>query len=793
MELKTILAMLLIMGAAMAFTNVGACGTLSTNAETYNLSSNLSINAATCLTISASNSVIYCNGKVIVGNNTNQTNGVYVTGNNNQIFGCNSTNFTNAYNIAGNNITLNGVIGTIRMGSGSFGTAFLGAGANILVINSTFYSFPPSYVTVYPASSTNFTMKNSIVYTNGSNGAVYGFNFNQTYINNTIITNQSFGIQTAGGGVVTFIIENNTIQSDGSAVGLSIFANGGRVFNNKFFGSSSTARISASTTNSGLGIYAANNFTCQIGTCVTDANGTNKYNGTYMAQNQGNIWQNIANGTLKVRGILPSASVPNYYLGVTGNGYPYNNSTSLGKFSCNFAGCGDYSPLTTYYGLIDTYQVSPANGFTYYNAPINLTFNCSSPIYGSMEAIVTVDSITRYSGNVLTNTNNTYLYPSSEVGAHTWYVSCSNQSDINTTATRSFTRLAAALNTTLISPANNSNTPTPTQILSWTCNSSDSSTITTSLVFDGATVVNNLPGTNLAQQNYTASLSLGVHSWYATCFAGAAINTSGVRFFTRTGSFNISLLAPSNNTNIYTTTYPFAWNVSGAVSSYLCNITINGTVQSANIPSPNASIMNVSASFPFQNNNKWNITCWDGTTANFSSTRNFSAFARPTCTISLSPFPTMNTSSNVSATPSPAGQYTYYFTTFDNVVVRPLSTENNFTVNSTYTSTRIYVYANSTIDASCSNYTLVFSTKQTTAQNDLFSSTITSFYLGYRDIIIGIFTVGIAFSLTSRIGTTAIATAVMWAIAFLLIGSSTLLYGAIVMLVLGLIATYGRL
>ena len=45
-----------------------------------------------------------------------------------------------------------------------------------------------------------------------------------------------------------------------------------------------------------------------------------------------------------------ASSITNYYIGTFGTGFPYNITKSA-KFSCNFADCADYAPLTPFYGI----------------------------------------------------------------------------------------------------------------------------------------------------------------------------------------------------------------------------------------------------------------------------------------------------------------------------------------------------------------------------------------------------------------------------------------------------------
>ncbi|MCX6770918.1 MAG: hypothetical protein NTX79_02585, partial [Candidatus Micrarchaeota archaeon] len=89
---------------------------------------------------------------------------------------------------------------------------------------------------------------------------------------------------------------------------------------------------------SGNNTFCLNNFTNTSSYYVTDTNGSNYYNTTVSGHAEGNIYANVLNGSVQVTGIANS-SISGLYIGTSGTGYPYSNSTSGGKFICNFAGC----------------------------------------------------------------------------------------------------------------------------------------------------------------------------------------------------------------------------------------------------------------------------------------------------------------------------------------------------------------------------------------------------------------------------------------------------------------------
>ena len=92
-------------------------------------------------------------------------------------------------------------------------------------------------------------------------------------------------------------------------------------------------------------IFRWNIFTSASGLYVNDTNGANFYNGSASGQNEGNLWANVLSGAVAMNGSAVSLYSQSYNVGSGGSGFPYNNTTSGGKFSCNAAGCGDYAPL----------------------------------------------------------------------------------------------------------------------------------------------------------------------------------------------------------------------------------------------------------------------------------------------------------------------------------------------------------------------------------------------------------------------------------------------------------------
>ena len=313
-----------------------SCKTLSTPNNVTTLASNVSINGQTCFNVTAENVTLDCNGFGIRGNNASGTYGIYSNQLNTTIRNCNVSNFNDAigsYNTAGTRI----------LDSSASSSA-----CNVLAL------YNATGAVVQNVNATKIGTACSVI------AIAYG--------SNTVVENST-------------LIGVNGVWTDGSTM-----ITGTRIVNNTFSCPASLQCINFGAKSSGS-MVALNNFS-GAGTYVIDNNGSNYYNYTVYGINQGNIYENVVNGSVSITGSSAS-SVPGFSVGTTGTGYPYNGTTSAGKFSCGFAGCGDYAPLTaapllncsnlTAAGT--TYKLfTPAsiNGATCFNVQAaNITLNCA--------------------------------------------------------------------------------------------------------------------------------------------------------------------------------------------------------------------------------------------------------------------------------------------------------------------------------------------------------------------------------------------------------------------------------
>ena len=267
------------------------------------------------------------------------------------------------------------------------------------------------------SSSSGSLTNSSVTCTNGANCIVLAPITTVTVSHSTVSSTQNYAVAISG----TFHIVNNVTWVKG---GLSVTGNNNNVFfstirgatlisgssngrfeNNTFDGRAGAKTISFTTgthtnntlinntiyngislldfdVNTGTNTICLNNFS-SVGsptTYVNDLKGTNFYNCTYASKKQGNIYANVLNGSVAVQGTVNS-SITGLYIGTQGAGFPYSNSTSGGKFSCNFAGCADYAPLTPQILNSCTCPASPANWSINLADSCNITNSCSIPGY----------------------------------------------------------------------------------------------------------------------------------------------------------------------------------------------------------------------------------------------------------------------------------------------------------------------------------------------------------------------------------------------------------------------------
>lgn len=320
----------------VTITNVTIITNATVNAFVSSAQNELYINGITVVNISAAK-------KFTIGSTTGVVTNI--SGNYTLTFGSTSKNTTFANSTVPAAITFDGDYNTISNVTANSLSTQSGANYN-LVINSKFIA---GQCAVGQLNAINNSLCN--------NTANYGLYLlgNSTAFNNTVFGNgTTLGAVYVGNTYAQFIMNNIT--------GL---------------GATADRNVVQYAAAGGLTTFCLNTFNYNgAGVIINDTKGNNFYNCTYDGKNQGNLYQNVANGSLEVTGTTAS-SISGYYIGTGGAGYPYNVSTSQGKFVCqnatsNYSGCGDYAPLFPFAAPTDSCTYSGSGNWT-----INLSDNCN--------------------------------------------------------------------------------------------------------------------------------------------------------------------------------------------------------------------------------------------------------------------------------------------------------------------------------------------------------------------------------------------------------------------------------
>jgi hypothetical protein len=258
-------------------------------------------------------------------------------------------------------------ISNLRTNTTNLGIYLYSGGRNRLENISTNRSLTYSGIELF--ATTDNTITN---FTSTSTGAAVFFSSSS---NNTLTKGTMNGNHSAYGTVMFYsnsndnTIANSTMNANNqSGFGFQTFSTRNMIINNTI--TNGNKQI-ASSSQGYRNVICLNNFS-GAGSYVYDLNGTNQYNCTYEGKNQGNIYQNVINGSVDVKGSIYSSIMP-LYIGTTGTGVPYKNTTSMGKFICNFTNCQDNYPLTYTYGIGTTNTCSYTGG----NWIVELSDNCN--------------------------------------------------------------------------------------------------------------------------------------------------------------------------------------------------------------------------------------------------------------------------------------------------------------------------------------------------------------------------------------------------------------------------------
>jgi len=273
---------------------------------------------------------------------------------------------------------------------------------------------------------------------------LYLYSSNNSIINNSVGTalSNSYGVGIFG--YNNIVSNSNASTGTASAIWVISPSSNNLVYNNTLIGTGASKLLAIDAASSGNNTFYWNNFTNTSGLYVQDLNGSNYYNKT-----EGNIWTNVVNGSVVITGRFNS-QLPGLYIGSDGTGWPYNNSTSQSKFSCNFAGCADAAPLTTIQAPSATILVFNGTAYVAFTAPSQLRFHCSNPPTICQPSMQTVGQPIFRIQNIDVSLSSTQQWLKLDTNWTTATMQCSNSSTPGGIVLRNGTYLQSCTNTTVL-------------------------------------------------------------------------------------------------------------------------------------------------------------------------------------------------------------------------------------------------------------------------------------------------------------------------------------------------------
>ncbi|VVB99618.1 Right handed beta helix region [uncultured archaeon] len=393
--------------------------------------------------------------------------------------------------------------------------------ASIRTSNITLDSCRFNKQVIFEDGSANMSVRNSYLTANGS--SALSFSGSTSSLGDPLATSD-----------VDSVVANNTFVSASPSAALSFI--GLNAYNNR-------------TT-----IYL-NNFTNTAGKYVNDLSNSSilTYDG------KGNLYWNVANGSVNITGAAPAPEYPGFYYG-TCSGSPYTSSSSQGKIS---TGLSDSAPLTQFLTpsiCISSISISPASPY------LNTTLTCSITVYDPISTGVTINSAWQKNGiNYSTNSspasNNTpfqaqFILNSSITSyGNTWSCSAIANDSSNSTGIRySSNATVTSLPNDIISLLLNGNASNVSYAYSpgIVFNVSANSITGTQMIYQN--------GTPVGTTNYSAVLAAGYWNFTANSSGNGNYTAASASFFANISRSSASLRLNSLN-----------WTVaSGAQSNVTC-------------------------------------------------------------------------------------------------------------------------------------------------------------------------------------------------------------------------------
>ncbi|MCL5011399.1 MAG: PQQ-binding-like beta-propeller repeat protein, partial [Candidatus Marsarchaeota archaeon] len=258
--------------------------------------------------------------------------------------------------------------------------------------------------------------------------------------------------------------------------------------------------------------------------------------------------------------------------------------------------------------LNNIYSNLTSQTFTFnYSSSVSSTANCSLFINGALNQ----SNSTTYN-----NTNTNFIVNGFSDGVYNWSVGCSDSyKNYNNSGNQTLTIITTPPLVNVVEPVNNTynNSGSVTVVFNYTSSLSQTANCSFfvfeygawQLLENNATTLNNTNTTIFSSSN----IAPAVYPWMVNCtdLAGNE-NSTGTYIFNEI-FMNVSLVSPANN-SLLKYTQPFEFNVTGANSTYDCNLYLNNTPYGEDSAVLNNTNTNITANQTLQNGlYLWYVNC----------------------------------------------------------------------------------------------------------------------------------------------------------------------------------------
>ena len=178
----------------------------------------------------------------------------------------------------------------------------------------------------------------------------------------------------------------------------------------------------------------------------------------------------------------------------------------------------------------------------------------------------------------------------------------------------------------------------------------------------------NIPTANNTNTAHNVTVPLGTHTWNVTCTNGTTTNSSATWTFTYISSIISTLVSPANASTSTNTTQTFTWNCTTGYASYLADLYIDSAQVASSIPSANSTNTSYGIVGVAPGTHNWSVTCVNSSMSNSSATW------------------TLYRVSTLNVTPALAANYEASTSTM-NITIAGNANLDNYSINVTYNNT----------------------------------------------------------------------------------------------------------